>query len=262
MQHDVVESGRQHLTPHLEHVRRLAHGVLEVARDLGHRGDEQVAEAVSLEPAVLGEPVLEEAAHHRLVVGQRHQAVAQVAGREHAHVAAEPARAAAVVRHGHDGGEIAGLRLEAAEQRGQPVASADGDDARPARQAAGGADLPRRLGRRLLEEPDAARAEQQRKQTDGHAVDREEQRSPVPVVQPAHTQPGHELRRPEHADAEEHRVDQQHAACERQQDPPFEPQARGEPLERSTHQRALSPSPAGPCGPLEAQSALPCISLS
>ena len=45
----------------------------------------------------------------------------------------------------------------------------------------------------------------------------------------------HELRRPEHADAEDDRVDQQHAAGERQQDPALEPEARGEPLQRSAH---------------------------
>ena len=49
---------------------------------------------------------------------------------------AQLARRAAVVGDGHDRGDVAGHLLEAAQQRRQAGAAADGDDARTARQRA------------------------------------------------------------------------------------------------------------------------------
>ena len=187
VQHDVVERGGQHAAAHLEHVRGLLHGALEVAGHLGERGHEQVAEAVALQAAVVGEAVLEELAHQRLVVGERDQAVAQVAGRRHAHVAAQQPGAAAVVGHRHDGGEVAGVRLEAAQQGGEAVAAADRGHARPARQPAGRADLARRLGRRRWKSQ-ARRApidEGERRRATRPSM-ASSSRGPVPVCEPAH----------------------------------------------------------------------------
>ena len=42
--------GRQHLATHRQHAVRLPNGLLEVAGHRGHRGDEQVAEGVLVEP--------------------------------------------------------------------------------------------------------------------------------------------------------------------------------------------------------------------
>ncbi len=197
VQHHVVERGRQHAAPYLEDLGGLLDGAFEVAGDLGQGGHEEVAEAVALEAAVVGEAVLEQAAHDRLVVGQGHEAVAQVARRRHAHVAAQQPRAAAVVGHRHHGGEVAGVRLETAEKRGKTVAAAHGHDARAARQPPGGADLAGRLGTGTFEEPGPTRPDGQRDGAEDDGVERQEHRRPMPVLQPAHAQAARELRRPE-----------------------------------------------------------------
>ena len=127
----VGERGGQHAPLDGQHAADLAHRLLEAARDLGERGDEQVAEAHALERAVL-EAVLEEAVEEALGVAERDQAVADVAGRQDAEVGAEAARAAAVVGDGDDSGELAAEGLEPFEHDGQPCAAADGDDPRRA----------------------------------------------------------------------------------------------------------------------------------
>ena len=76
----------------------------------------------------LPEAVLEEAGHQRLGVRQRDDAVAEVAGRQDAELAAEAAGAAAVVGDGHDGRDVGGVVLEAAQHRREAGPAADGDD--------------------------------------------------------------------------------------------------------------------------------------
>ena len=118
----------------------------------GERGDEEVAEAVALEVALV-EAVLEEPGEQVLVFGEGDHAVADVAGGKHLEVFAEAAGGAAVVGDGDDGGEVADeagsvvrrrgvaerrraslagcgdVALEAAQQGGEAGAAADGDDA-------------------------------------------------------------------------------------------------------------------------------------
>ena len=53
-----------------------------------------------------------------------------IARRQHAEVMAQHARAAAVVRNGHDGGDVLCIALEAAQHGGKPVSPADGGNAR------------------------------------------------------------------------------------------------------------------------------------
>ena len=71
-------------------------------------------------------------AEQRLVVGQGHQAVADVAGRQHAQLPAQPARRAAVVGHRDDRRQVHRRALEAAQQRRQPRAAAERGDPGPA----------------------------------------------------------------------------------------------------------------------------------
>ncbi len=140
-----------------EDVRGHLDGLGEVSGDGGEGGEEEVAEAVAVEVAVL-EAVLEEVGEEVLVFGERDHAVAHVSGGEHVEFFAEAAGGAAVVGDGDDGSEVAdeagkkgwlragswsGARLgggaggvwrgdvalEAAQQRGQACAAADGDDA-------------------------------------------------------------------------------------------------------------------------------------
>ena len=87
-------------------------------------------------PARVGEAVLEDLAHQRLGVGQGRDAVADVADRRDAELGPQHARRAAVVGDGHDRGQVAGVLLEAAQQRRQPGPATDGHDPRPARQEA------------------------------------------------------------------------------------------------------------------------------
>ena len=82
----------------------------------------------------VGEAVLEQLADQRLVLGQRRQAVADVAGRRHAEVAAQAAGAAAVVGGGDDRGD-AGDALDA--RAGSSTARCRRPGRRPARGFAG-----------------------------------------------------------------------------------------------------------------------------
>ena len=92
-------SGGENLGGHL-------HGLGEVSGDAGERGEEEVAEAVALQVALV-EAVLEEAGEQELILGERDHAVADVAGREHVEFFAETAGGATVVGDGDDGGEVA-----------------------------------------------------------------------------------------------------------------------------------------------------------
>ncbi len=79
-----------------EHAPDLGDRGVERAHDLGQRRQEDVAERVPGQLAAV-EAVPEEPVHERLVLGQRDQAVADVARRRHREVAAQPAAGAAVV---------------------------------------------------------------------------------------------------------------------------------------------------------------------
>ena len=73
-----------------EHLPGFAQRVLEVSGDVGHRHDEEVSEGVAVERALL-EAMVEELLHQRLGVGQRDQALAEVAGRQDPILVAQPA---------------------------------------------------------------------------------------------------------------------------------------------------------------------------
>ena len=188
VQDDVVERRGQHPAADLEDVRGLLYGALEVAGHFGERGDEQVAEAVPLEAAV-GEAVLEQAAHERLVVGERDEAVADVAGGRHPQVAPQAAGAAAVVGHRDHGGDVAGVLLQAAEQGGEAVAAADRGDARTLGETAGQADLARRLGVRPPPDPGVMDTDRERDAPGDEAVEGEHHRRVVAAGEPPEPDP-------------------------------------------------------------------------
>lgn len=87
--------------------------------------------------------------HLRLGIGQGDQAVADVAGRQDMQLLAELAGGAAIVGDGDDGGQVAGVALEAAQQGREARAASQDDEAASLRefallidqvhQAAGGA---------------------------------------------------------------------------------------------------------------------------
>ena len=114
----VCERRGQDLAAHGEDAARLMYGFLEVPCHAGHGDDEKVAKAVPVEARSFVEAVLEEARHQWLRLRQRRDTVAQVAWRQDAQMAAQPAGGAAVVADRDDRGEVACVLLEAAQQDG------------------------------------------------------------------------------------------------------------------------------------------------
>ena len=117
-----------------EHAADLRDGGVERADDLGQRRQEDVAEGVPGQLAAV-EAVAEEPVHQRLVLGQRDQAVADVARRRHREIAAQAAARAAVVGQRHDRRDLRARELEPAQQRREARAAAEGDDAQLAARA-------------------------------------------------------------------------------------------------------------------------------
>src|ERR1019366_7972649 len=105
-----------------EDLRGHLYGLGEVAGDLGERGDEEVAKAVTVEVALV-EAILEELGEQVFVLRERDHAVADVAGGKHFEILAETAGGASVVGDGDDGSEIVD---EAAVGRGGGLGAAIG----------------------------------------------------------------------------------------------------------------------------------------
>jgi hypothetical protein len=80
-------------------------GLGEVSGDVGERRDEEVAEAVAFEVALV-EAELEEFGEEVFILGERDHAVANISWRKHLEVFSEAAGGASVVGDGDDGGEV------------------------------------------------------------------------------------------------------------------------------------------------------------
>ncbi len=110
-----------------------------------HGGEEEVAEAVAFEAASGFEAVLKQARDQAFVFGERHHAVANIAGWEHVELAAQAAGTAAVVGDGHHRSELqlafGGLdvALQPSQQSGKAGSATDGDDFQRAARAQRGA---------------------------------------------------------------------------------------------------------------------------
>ena len=126
---------RQHPAGRAEQPADVVESVDVVAEQLPEADDEQVADHVVAHLAVAGEAVLQ---HPRpgdaplVAAAERGQRHPQVAGRQYAELAAEPARRAAVVGDGDDRGQVVDHELVDEQpqrrQRGvQPVAAAERD---------------------------------------------------------------------------------------------------------------------------------------
>ena len=103
---NVGGGGRKDAAANGEDLSGNANRFSEIAGDVGERGEEEVAEVVAAETASGLESILKEAAEESFVLGERDQAIANVAGRKNAIFAAQAARAAAVVGDGDNRGEI------------------------------------------------------------------------------------------------------------------------------------------------------------
>ena len=118
-----------------QNLRGDFHGLYEIACQVCQGGQEQVAEAVSLETAAFRKPVLEQLGEQSLVFRERHHAVTDVARRQNVEFATQASGAAAVIGNRDDGGDfdfpgLQGVALQAMQQRGKPGASTDGDNAK------------------------------------------------------------------------------------------------------------------------------------
>ena len=120
---------RQHLAGDGQHAGAERDGGVERPDDLRQRGQEQVAEGVAGDLA-LREPVLEDGGQQGLVLGQGHQAVADVARRRQVEVAAQAAGGAAVVGQRDDGHGLDAGDLEAAQDDREAGSAAEADDPR------------------------------------------------------------------------------------------------------------------------------------
>src|SRR6267154_1548368 len=129
---NVRKRGRKNTAADGEDFAANADGFGEIAGDVSKRGKEKIAEVVADESASGVEAVLKEPAEQGFIFRKGDHAVANVARREDAILAAQAAGTAAVIGDGNDGGEIgdgtlsAGLFvgtadnvfLEAAKERG------------------------------------------------------------------------------------------------------------------------------------------------
>src|SRR5208282_5772092 len=91
------------------------------------------------ETSAAGKTILKKPAEERFIVRERHHAIANVARRKDAILAAQPARTAAIVSDGHDRSEIGNRQtltlrpssrdvfLQSAQQRGESRAAAHGN---------------------------------------------------------------------------------------------------------------------------------------
>ena len=139
----VRKSRRKDAAANGEHFAADADGFGEIAGDVGERGKKKIAEIVADQAAAGVKAVLEKAAEKSFIFRKGDHAIANVAGREDAVLAAQAAGAAAVIGDGDDGGEIgdgvlgAGVFvgaandefLEAAKKSGEAGAAAESDDA-------------------------------------------------------------------------------------------------------------------------------------
>src|SRR5712692_4133688 len=142
----VRKGGRKNAATNGENFAANADGLHKIAGDVRQRGEEEITEIVADEAASRVKTILEQAAEKGFIFRKSHHAVADIAGREDAILAAQPAGAAAVIGDGDDGGEIgdgtfrSGLLdgtqdhefLKAAKERGKAGAASKSNDAEAA----------------------------------------------------------------------------------------------------------------------------------
>jgi hypothetical protein len=126
LQHDRLGGRGPHPPDRAEQGRRRVDGRDGVAERLVEAGEDEVAEGVPLE--LTGAEAVLEGGGPELVVGERHEAAAQVARREHVEVAAQPTRRPAVVGDAHDGEHLVGVAAGGAQHARQAVPAAERDD--------------------------------------------------------------------------------------------------------------------------------------
>src|SRR6266849_7423864 len=138
---DVRKSGRKNAAADGQDFAAHADGLGKIAGNVSEGRQKKIAEVVAHQTAAGVEAVLKEATEKGFVFRKSDHAVANVAGGEDAIFAAQAAGAAAVIRDGHNGGEVGDgmlgrgvligaadyMFLEAAKEGGKTSAAAEGD---------------------------------------------------------------------------------------------------------------------------------------
>ena len=107
LQHHVGRGGGINAPEHRQHLGRKSYGLGEIAGQMRHGGQKQIAEAVSLQSAAARRNGIETACDSRASSSdERHHAVADIARRQHVEIAAQAAGTASVVGDGHHGGDL------------------------------------------------------------------------------------------------------------------------------------------------------------
>ena len=122
---------RQHPAVRAEQPANPVEALDGIAEQFPERHDQDIADRVPAKIRVPGEPVLDNLAPGGapvVIAAQRRQRHPQVAGRQHAELAAQPAARAAVIGDRDDGGELAGDPAQGGERGEQPVAAAERHD--------------------------------------------------------------------------------------------------------------------------------------
>ncbi len=127
LEHDQLARRREHVAVGTEQDARLAHTREKVTGGVDQPGQDQVSQGVAGQLALVV-AVPERDGQGGVLVGQGHQALADVAEGHHVEQFAQASAAAAVVGHRHDAGQGAGVATRCPERDGRAVPAADGDD--------------------------------------------------------------------------------------------------------------------------------------
>ena len=120
---------RQHAPGDREHLPHHGDRFFKAARHAVERGEQKIAERLPAQ-LPLGKAVVKQFFHHRLGICKRLHALAHVARRQNAHVAAQHTAAAAIIGHGDDGRQPVCIFFQSAQHRGEARPAADGNDLR------------------------------------------------------------------------------------------------------------------------------------
>ena len=128
LQRHILRTDGKHLPRYGKDPVHIADGLFKGAADVVERQKKQISEALSLQTAGI-EPVVEQLAHGGAGIGQGKNAVADIAGGQHAKLPPQLAGGAAVVGDGDNGSDILRVFLQPQKQGGKPRSPADDHDA-------------------------------------------------------------------------------------------------------------------------------------
>jgi hypothetical protein len=129
-----VKRAGQHFPPDGQDAAGFQNRALKGTGHFGHRGDEEVAETMAIQARIGADgrkAVVKELGDQPLIVRQRRDAVAEVAGRKHAQGPTQAPGTPAVIGDGDDGRDVGRVGLQPAQEGRQPVPASDRDDFRP-----------------------------------------------------------------------------------------------------------------------------------